>query len=1111
MKIDFTGEKNFQDKVNDFKLTNQVNKQRANITGKLTALFYKSKGTLCQLQTRRIMNQRILLSNFFRLGILIVAFLLINTGKIVAQDTLVVKGTVVNGNNQPVANTAVGVEGSFELPVVTNEAGEFTVKALSGSAWLNIDPPNEYNGKRVFLNNRTELKIYLTNSEIESGYDEVTLLAQQFPERDLVIAHSTLNTDEILHTPALSIDEYMQGRVSGIHVVNRSGMPGSGAATFIRGVNSLNADNRPLYIVDGIPLTSMGTFTSLLAGFEHNPLLSINPLDISEITIVKDPALTAAYGSKGSNGVVFIKTLDPSATETVIELDLRTGYSLAPSNQIPQLNNNQHKTLASELLFSSGMRQEDILEEYPNLYLTSDEDRFVDYQHNTNWQDMIFSDNMFSNININVKGGDEIARYGLSFGYVNAKGVIKTTSYDGYNLRFVSMLNIFTWLKMNAGVSLNYSNSNLKESGRVVQTSPILTSLGKSPMLNPYQYDDEDQLLDILADVDELGVSNPQAVIDNYTATNNNFDFTSNLGLQASLNDDLSLNTNFGIGYNVFKEKIFMPNRGMELYYNDEAINVSKGSNNSLTSFYNNTSLLYNKNFGTDHTFSSITGVNVLNNKLQYDWALTKNAHENDEYRMLQDGTFNLRELGGANRNWNWLSFYENLNYVFKDKYIATASVSLDGSSRVGDEAANTIMIADVPFGLFYSGGLGWRISNESFLKNVSALEELKFRVTYGKSGNDDIGESNATNYYDAVKFRETTGLVPAVLTNRELTYETVSQLNAGFDLALNGYRFKARVDWYQSDVDNLLIYAPLKSYFGYQFRPENNGQMQNTGVDLNLFWRIVNGSNFKWDVETWLSTVENQITDIKGNKLVTEIRGAEIVNMEGEPANSFYGYMYEGVYSTTQQAMDANLVNDKLVAYGAGDAIFKDISGPEGTPDGVINDFDKRVIGSSLPEYFGGVSNTFTYKRWALNAFVQFVSGNELFNYMRYQNERMVGLENQSTKVLNRWQYEGQVTEVPRALYGDAIGNSEFSTRWIEDGSYVRLKNVSLSYTIPDEFLTFKNAQFYVTASNLFTLSDYLGYDPEFAHSFSHLTQGIDYALTPQVRQFIVGIKLGL
>ncbi|MCF6358037.1 MAG: hypothetical protein L3J54_09555 [Draconibacterium sp.] len=254
-----------------------------------------------------------------------------------------------------------------------------------------------------------------------------------------------------------------------------------------------------------------------------------------------------------------------------------------------------------------------------------------------------------------------------------------------------------------------------------------------------------------------------------------------------------------------------------------------------------------------------------------------------------------------------------------------------------------------------------------------------------------------------------------------------------------------------------------------------------------------------------------NNILEIKGDKLVIPVRGAEIVNMPGEQANSFYGYIYEGVYSTTEAAESKGLKNDKNVAYKAGDAIFTDISGPDGTPDGIINNFDKTVIGSSNPKHFGGISNTFTYKRWSLNAFVQFVSGNEVFNYVRSQNENMVGLANQSTKVLDRWQYEGQQTEIPRALFDDLVGNSSFSSRWIEDGSYLRLKNVSLSYTIKNEFLAFKNAQFYFSATNLLTVSNYLGYDPEFAYSQSHKMQGIDYGLTPQSRQFVLGVKLGL
>ncbi len=1063
-----------------------------------------------QLQTSIIMNNKYFLANLKKTAAL-TALLIFGITSVYAQDTLFVKGTIVNDANQPVSNVSVGVEGSFDLPIVTNEAGEFTVKATSGSQWLAISPSDDYKKKRIFINNRTNIKIFLTSLELEGGNDEISILSQDFTKRNLIASFSSINVGKIKETPVLSVDQFFQGRVSGLNVINRSGLPGSGAVSFNRGVNSINSSNHPLYIVDGIPIMSKGIFGSNISGFEYNPLLGVNTLDISKTTVIKDQTITTAFGSKASNGLVLIETLDPSATQTVVEMDLRSGYSLAPSNQIPQMNAGQHKTLISELLFSSGKPGELIAEEYPNLYLKPTDDRFIDYQHNTNWQDIIFANSYFTNLNVKVKGGDEIARYGLSFGYMNSDGIVKTTGYNGYNLRFVSLLNVFTWLKMNASVSLSYNNSQLKESAIVRETSPILTSLAKSPLLNPFQYDEEGRELTALSAVDELGVSNPQAVIDNFEAKNNNFNFISTLGFGADLNRNLYLHSNFGITYNVLKEQLFMPNRGMELYYNSEAINVSKVTNNSISTFYNNTYLKFRRNIGKDHEFTSNTGINILTNKFELDWGLTKNAHENDEYRMLQDGQNDAREIGGANRNWNWVSLYEIFTYTYKDRYLTSASVSLDGSSRVGDNAANTMKVGGVPFGLFYSVGAAWRISSESFLKNVSALEELKLRLTYGRSGNDDIGEATATNYYNAVKFRETSGLVPAVVPNDELTYERISQLNLGVDLSLWGNRIRSSVDVYKTTIDNLLIFTPLEAYFGFDFRPENGGKMENQGIDVSASVRILDRPNFKWDVLASYSSIINNVLEIKGNKLVTSVPGAQLVNMPGEQANSFYGYIFDGVYASTAEAVNAGKRNDKLVPYEGGDAIFRDISGPGGTPDGIINDYDKTVIGSSNPEQFGGIGNTFSYKRWALNAFVQFVTGNDVYNYVRAQNEGMVTLANQSTRVLDRWVYEGQQTEIPRALYGDLVGNSDFSSRWIEDGSYLRLKNVSLSYTIPNEFLAFQNAQFYVSATNLFIVSKYLGYDPEFAFSSAHIMQGIDYGLTPQARQFVIGIKLGL
>jgi len=1079
-------------------------------TIKVVAIIDEGKGNYIQTQTLNRMNVYLDKGKYKLIAFLCI-MLFAGITSLKAQDTINVNGYVVNGANRPVADVSIEIEGSYELPSISDEEGHFSFKTTDGNVWLNIVPVGDYKKKRLFLGNREQLTIFLTEEDVPSGHDPVKILSQDIPKRNVLSSIEILPTENVRHLPALSVDQIFQGRVSGAHVVNRSGAFGSGAVTMIRGVNSLNANTEPLYVIDGIPISFMGVFNSNIAGFSYNPLLGLNPLDISNVAIIKDQTATAAYGSKASNGLILIETLDPSATQTVIDLDLRTGYSLSPSQNINQLDGVEHKTLINQLLFSSGMQEELIQEKYPNLFLSPEDERYIDYKHNTNWQNLIFSDAAFTNLNISVKGGDEAAKYGLSFGYQNGDGIVKATGYEGYNIRFVSLVNIFTWLKFNANVSLSYNLSQLKESGKADKTSPILSSLGKSPLLNPYRYNDEGQEMVALADVDELGVSNPQAIIDNYEASNNNFNFITGIGLEATLKKNLFINSNFGLTYNLLKERVFMPNQGMELYYNDEAINVSKAANNNFSSIYNNTYLRFNKSFGNDHHFTSNTGIHVLTNKFEYDWGLTKNAHENDQYRMLQDGTRSLREFGGKNSDWNWMSLYESVTYNYRDKYLASAVLTVDGSSRIGDQASGTLKVMDIPFGLFYSVGLGWRLSNEPILIDKSWIEELKLRLSYGRSGNDDIGESNASRYYNAVRFRESSGLVLGTVPNEKLTYETVTQLNGGLDFSLWGSRLSTSIDLYTSVIDNMLIYSPLKPYFGYDFRPENGGAMQNKGVDLSFYLRIIEKNSFKWDFQLSYSRFNNEISEITGDKQVTKIKGAEIVNMVGEKANSFYGYFFEGVYKSTAEAEAASLVNDKLVAYGAGDAIFSDLSGPDGLPDGIINDYDKTVIGSSIPDFFGGVNNTFKYKRWSLNTFVQAVVGNEIFNYIRYRNESMTGLENQSKRVLNRWNYQGQDTDVPRALYNDPIGNSSFSTRWLEDGSYLRIKNISLSYTIPNEFFAFRNAQFYVSASNVFTFSKYLGYDPEFAHSRNQIEQGIDYGQVPQPRQFMIGVKLGL
>lgn len=1046
----------------------------------------------------------------FYISVLLIVFLALS-GKLYAQE--VVSGTVLSTWGEPIPEVAVSVEGSAELPVVTDSEGTFRLELEDLDCWLMVQPTGNWRARRIFLNQRSELVIYLTGLNQSSGDEELVIFDQKIPRRNIVAAYGVVQVDNQHYGPAMTIDEHMNGQVAGMYTVDRSGAPGSGAMNLIRGTRSVFSGTQPLYIIDGVPLSTYGLFQSNISGFEYNALLGINPFDISQTTVMKDAVLGVSYGSKGSNGLVFIETLSPSVTRTAIDVDLRTGLSLAPSRQLPQMDAGQHKTLMNELLFSSGYEEEVIREAVPGLFIEKGDADYIDYQHNTNWQDYIFENALLYNLNVQVKGGDEIARYGLSFGYMSADGITRNTGYDGYNLRFVSLLNIFTWLKMDASVGLSINTYDIKESAIVSETSPLMSALGKSPLLNPYAYDEDNKELSILADVNDLGVSNPLAVVENFSANNQNYNFTTTFGVEGRINEYMTLNSKFSFNFNILREQLFMPNKGMESYYNDEAYNVVKAANNSMNSLYNNSYLLYNRSFG-DHVISSNTGVHIMSNKYQYDWGLGKNSHPNDEYRAMQDGQDNLREIGGANRNWNWLSFYENLNYSFRDKYLASLSLSLDGSSRLGDEAVGTLKLGGQPFGFFYSAGLAWRVSGESFMQDLNWIEDMKLRVSYGHTGNDDIGESSALDYYEAAKFRETVGLYPALMANNTLSYELINQLNAGVDLSLVGNRFSLSVDYFQSSTSDMIVYNPIEAYFGYDYIIENGGSLVNSGFELSTELGILKGSNFSWDVALAFTSMSNMITEIPGDKVIYSIPGGEKVNEKNFAANSFYGLNYLGVYSDMDDVTEyGNLLDDRGVAYGPGDAIFEDIGGPDGetVKDGRIDDYDKKVIGSPDPDFFTSLATKISYKRWSLSASIQYVHGFEVFNYVRYKNERMIDLSNQSTSVLNRWQYLDQDTNVPRATWADPMGNSDFSTRWIEDGDFLRLRNLTLAYTIPEKWAAFRNAEFYISASNLLTLTNYLGYDPEFSFSYSPVYQGVDYGMMPHPRQFMIGVKLGL
>lgn len=1042
----------------------------------------------------------------------IILFILISLlgNKAMCQEGITINGIVRGMNNKGVPDVSVSVQGVVSSPEVTDSSGHFSVIVPDKNARLILTPPGLYKARTLYLGGRKKLEIKLTRSDLPDNRDLEKHVFGYLPRRDNITSSSFLQTEVIQNKPYQSVDEYFTGNLSGIWGIGRSGMPGSGAVNYIAGIHSMNTNTQPLYIIDGLPIEIHGIMNSQLDGFAYNPLSGLNPSDITNLTVLKDNAIASLYGVRGSNGIVLIETLKPTAVQTTIDVSYRTGVSTSPG-QIPQLESDQYRTYAKEVLMTSGLQEEEFPKIYPGLYYAESDDESFIYTNNTNWQDIIFRDAIMHDLYFRINGGDEIAKYGLSIGYQDDQGILKNTSFDRFSVRFVGGFNMFSWLKFNVSSNLSSNTSFLKESSRSYQTSPILSSLLKNPLMRPYKFDATGNPLSVREDVEELGVSNPQSIIEGFEARNKNYRFLTTLRIEGEISDYLTFNMLIGVNFNSLNEKIFKPNLGMELYYDGEAYNVSSALSNSLFSFANDNYFNYKRSFGNSHTLHANAGMRINTSKYQYDWGIAKNAHENDEYTTLQSGTSNLQELGGNNGNWNRLSIYGNLKYTLLERYGLTVGASVENSTRIGPAARNVLFVSEIPFGIFYGTGMFWRISNEPFLKDVSWIDELKLRMSYGKSGNDDIGNYDGFNYLYLVHYRNATGMVPGPLTDESLSFEESYHLNTGIDFSTWGNRIYFSAELFQNRTDNLLVYKMQEYYLGHVYMPENNGEIENRGWEANLFSRILEKSAWSVDIGMNFSHFSNKVLSIANDQLITPFLGGEYLSETESNMLGFFGYRFEGVFSTSEEARLANLTSENGLPYGAGDAKYADISGPDGNPDGIIDDYDKTIIGSPIPDYTGGISASLRYKNWRLDIMLQGVYGNELFNYVRSVNESMSSIYNQSSAVLNRWQYEGQITDVPRSLWEDPLNNSAFSSRWIEDGSYLRLKNVTLSYEIPDQFLIFRNAEFWISGSNIFTWTRYLGYDPEFAISYKTMEQGIDYGITPYTQTFLVGINFGL
>ena len=1024
------------------------------------------------------------------------------------EKGVLVTGTVVDAESGiPLPGINVSVPGfSADL---TDMGGNFSINVPSTSSTIKIGGQGSgYQTKNEALKGRTSVNVVLFAEPFNSFYDVVKLPNDvEKQQSEVVSAAKTIRPgEEKWRVAAESPENYLQGQVPGLNIIRRSGSPGAGADITLRGYSSLYTTNRPLIVVDGMIYDMADHGNSLISSHVDNPLNYIDIKDIENISVLKDAS--SMYGSKGANGAILITTSRAEELATRIDFSSYAGVNLAPQN-LPVLEAEDYRVYLTEVLKSSGLSDREIqslsfMSEDPN------QPGYYNFRNNTDWQREVFENSYSQNYYLNVRGGDNIARYALSLGYLNSGGVVKDTDFNRYITRFNANLNMSPKLKVDANMAFSFGEQNITQQGLALKSNPIYLGLVKAPIFSPRIYSDAGVLSPNLSDVDTLNIGNPSQLLAKQQAISQSYRFFGSVNGTFEITKDLSVSSRFGITNDKVQESFFIPRKGVLSDTLPNGIAENRMGTQVLRTFalYNDTRLSYVKTLGTIHDVQANIGARYLSHSSESDFGLGFNS-ATDELRSVQTGQASLRSAGGDIGEYKWINYYAGVNYSMLNKYFLTFNVAADASSRFGREAADGIDLFGTKFGVFPSVGAGWLVSSEDFMAGVDAIELLKLRATYSITGNDDIGNYTSRQYYVGSNLLGIQGLVRGNIANPALQWETHTLINAGMDLALWNERVRMSVDVFRNETTDMLIREELPNLAGFDYLFTNNGEMVNSGIELGLNSRVINTNDVKWDLGLNIATYRNEITALPGNQLLNNFAGATILTRVGDQANLFYGYETEGVFASDADnvaGLKTRVFDGTLKQFGGGDVKFVDQNA-----DGIINEADRVVIGNPNPDFTGLISSNFTYKRISLFADFTFSQGNDVYNYTRSKLESMSGFENQTQAVLNRWRTEGQVTDVPRASFGDPLGNSRFSDRWIEDGSYLRLRRLSLSYNLPitnNEY--FKYASVYVTGNNLLTFTNYLGYDPEFSASQSVFGQGIDLGLVPQFTSVLLGVRIG-
>ncbi|RJW93683.1 TonB-dependent receptor [Bacteroides sp. AF36-11BH] len=957
------------------------------------------------------------------------------TGETVIGASVMEKGTT-NG-------TITGIDGDFSLNMSPN--GTLVVSFVG------------YKTQEVQVKGQKQLQVVL--SEDAEMLDEVVVIGYgTMKKSDLTGAVSSIGNKDIKDSPVSNLGQAIQGKISGVQIVD-AGKPGDNVSIKIRGLGSINNCD-PLVVIDGVP-TDLG-------------LSSLNMADVERLDVLKDASATAIYGSRGANGVVMITT--KRGTEGKGKLAVSANYSFQNATNVPSLlNAAQYAELSNDMMVNSGRN--------PNPEWANPSELGA----GTDWMDELLRTGVMQNYTVSYSGGNEKSHYYVSGGFLDQSGIVKSVNYRRFTFQSNSDAQVLKWLKFSNNITFSADTKksgsyNIGDALKALPIYPVKNEDGSwsGPNGNSEWYG---------------STRNPIGPTELNKSQTDGYNFLANLTAELTFTKWLKFKSTFGYDAKFWFIDNFTPKYNWKPTPTEETSRY-KSDNKSFTYLWDNY-FLFDHTFAEKHRVGLMAGMSAQWNTNDYLNA-QKNVFMFDNVHEMDNGE-EMYAIGGNETEWALLSYMARVNYSYEDRYLLTATIRRDGSSRFGKKHR---------WGTFPSVSVAWRASQEKWFPKNDYINDLKVRAGYGVTGSQAsvgnysyLASYNTSVYPFGISSGNQTALVSSTLANPYIHWEEVAQTNIGFDASLFNSRVMFSFDAYLKETRDMLVKASIPITSGFEDTTTtytNAGKVRNQGIEMSLHTINLTGE-LGWETNLTATYNKNKIKDLNSDVpyYINQINNSYVTMLAKDyPINVFYGYVTDGIFQNQSE------VNTHAVQPGAepGDIRFRDLNN-----DGVINDSDRTVIGNPNPSWLFSMNNSLSYKGFELSVFLQGIAGNKIYNANNIDNTGMAAAYNQTTDVLKRWQGEGTSNSMPRAVFGDPNQNTRVSDRFVENGSYLRLKNITLSYTFPKQWLQkaqIENARLSLSCENVATITGYSGFDPEVG------INGIDRNRYPISRTFSLGLN---